>query len=70
MTTETETRPTMCVCKRGCEIRCSWLARAPLAQCCSDDAECTCWCHEHGRTEEEDRKRRSIWYAKTYAAVR
>jgi len=46
----TETRPTMCVCKRGCEIALSWLARAPLAQCCSDDAECTCWCH--GREAE------------------
>ena len=66
----TETHPTMCVCKRGCEVRLSWLARAPMAQCCSDDAECTCWRHEQGRTEREDAKRRSIWFAKQYRPVR
>jgi hypothetical protein len=70
MTTETQPRPTLCVCRRGCEIALSWLARAPLAQCCSDDAECTCWCHPQGRTEREDAKRRSVWWMKSFANLR
>jgi hypothetical protein len=70
MTTETETKPTQCVCKQKCEHQLSWASRAPMAQCYSDDAECTCWCHEQGRTERENGKRRSIWYVKVHAAVR
>jgi len=69
MTTETETRPTMCVCARKCEHQLSWAARAPMAKCCPED-DCTCWCHEQGMREREDGKRRSIWFAKPFAQVR
>jgi hypothetical protein len=57
-------RPAQCTCSQRCPHQLTWASRALMAQCCADDAECTCWCHEQGRTEREDATRRSIYWVK------